>query len=245
MKENTESRLARLEARAELENLMGKYCHLLFAGEGGRIMDELWASGNGVSIEIGASGRYVSREKVATYYEKDHIEGAFTLLLPVTPVIETAGDGQSAKGLWFVAGLESDAGDLGGGAPADEERRALFTSKTPEGCAYRAECTVQKLAADFILEGGEWKILHLHQYDGLRFPCGSDWVQFARTRFATDGMRLDAMFRSNRPFKEDEPPENLASEPTVSHWQYRVDGQTEYVPEVPKPYETFSEVKPY
>ena len=129
MDNSVENRLYRLEARAEVENIIGTYCHLLFAGEGGQIMDELWSRSEEVSIEIGASGRYSTREKVATYYQKDHIAGKFTLLLPVTPVIETAADGRSARGMWFVLGLDSDAGDLGTG---DSEERALLTSKTAE-----------------------------------------------------------------------------------------------------------------
>ena len=43
MDDSAEIRLRRLEARAEIENLIGTYCHLLFAGEGGQIMDELWS----------------------------------------------------------------------------------------------------------------------------------------------------------------------------------------------------------
>lgn len=104
MDNSVENRLYRLETRAEVENIIGTYCHLLFAGEGGQIMDELWSRSEEVSIEIGASGRYSTREKVATYYQKDHIAGKFTLLLPVTPVIETAADGRSARGMWFVLG---------------------------------------------------------------------------------------------------------------------------------------------
>ena len=242
MDNSVENRLYRLEARAEVENIIGTYCHLLFAGEGGQIMDELWSRSEEVSIEIGASGRYSTREKVATYYQKDHIAGKFTLLLPVTPVIETAADGRSARGMWFVLGLDSDAGDLGTG---DSEERALLTSKTAEGKAYRAECAVWRLGADFIREGEQWRILHLHQYDLVRFPCGSDWVRFAEERYATDGIRLDAMFRSNLPFAEERAPENLANSPTPYHWQYRVDGRTEKEPKVPKPYETYSEADRY
>ena len=210
MDNSVENRLYRLETRAEVENIIGTYCHLLFAGEGGQIMDELWSRSEEVSIEIGASGRYSTREKVATYYQKDHIAGKFTLLLPVTPVIETAADGRSARGMWFVLGLDSDAGDLGTGDP---EERALLTSKTADGKAYRAECAVWRLGADFNREGEQWRILHLHQYDLVRFPCGSDWVRFAEERYATDGIRLDAMFRSNLPFAEDRAPENLGSSP--------------------------------
>ena len=240
-----EERLTRLEARAKVENLIGTYCHYLFAGEGKKIMETLWAGTETVSIEIGASGKYSSREKVSTYYEKDSVPGKFLLLLPVTPVIEVAGDGKSAKGLWFVLGMDSDAGEYSQIPVLDPERRKLFTSVTEEGKAYQAECSLWKLGADFVEEEGVWKILHLHQYDILRFPCGSDWVRFAEERFLTDGMRLDSYFKSNLPFAKDKPPENLASAPTAYHWQYRVDNVTENQPRPPKPYRTLSETEPF
>ncbi len=225
-------RLEKLEAARELENLVGTYCHLLFAGKGPQIMERLWSGAQDIAIEIGASGPYRSRKKVSSYYEKDHIPGKFQLLLPTTPIIRIADDGNSATGVWLMTELDTDAGDLGAERPADPERRKLFTSRTEEGQAYQAEISLWKLAISFRREEGAWKIWRLHQFDMLRFPCGKDWVQFAKERFATDGMRLDAWFTSNLPYGEDEPPENLASGPTEYHWQYQVDTLTDFVPEV-------------
>ncbi len=94
--------------------------------------------------------------------------------------------------MWFVLGLDSDAGELG---TAVTEERELLTSRTKEGKAYQAECAIWRLGADCIKEG-KWKILHLHQYDMIRFPAAATGFVFAEERFATDGIRLDAMFRS-------------------------------------------------
>lgn len=233
MEDQIEQRLLRLEARAEIENLMGAHFQLLLANEGTRIMEQLWANSGRVKLEIGASGEYGGREKVATFYQKDHIPGKFTLLMPVAPVIRVAEDAQSARGLWFAIGLETDAGDLSGSPEIDPERRMLLSSRTADGREYTAEWAFQKIAADLVFEEGAWKILHMHIYEIARTPQDSDWVQFALRRFMTDGMRLDAMFKSNLPFPEDKPPENLATAPTAYHWQYTVDGLTEPVPELP------------
>lgn len=233
MDEQIELRLLRLEARAEIENLMNAHFQLLLVNEGGRILDQIWADTDGISLEIGASGEYGGREKVATFYQKDHIPGKFSLLMPVSPVIRVAEDAQSAKGLWFAIGLETDAGDFSGAGEIDPERRMLFSSRTEDGKEYTAEWAFQKIAADLIFEQSAWRVLHMHIYEIARSPQDSDWVQYALQRFATDGMRLDAMFKSNLPFPEDKPPENLATAPTVCHWQYTVDGLTELMPELP------------
>lgn len=233
MEEQIKQRLLRLEARAEIENLMNSHFQLLLANRGEQIMEQIWSASDNLSLEIGASGEYGGREKVATFYQKDDLAGKFTLLMPVSPVIRVAEDAQTARGLWFAIGLETDAGDLSGAENISPERRMLFSSKTEDGKEYTAEWAFQKIAADMVLENGAWKLLHMHIYEIARTPQDSDWVQYALRRFATDGMRLDAMFKSNLPFPEDKPPENLATAPTVYHWQYTVDGLTELMPELP------------
>ena len=233
MEEQIKQRLLRLEARNEIENLMGAHFQLLMANQGQRIMEQIWSVSDEVKLEIGASGEYGGREKVATFYQKDHLAGKLTLLMPVSPVIRVAEDAQTANGLWFAIGLETDSGELSGAENISPERRMLFSSRTEDGKGYTAEWMFQKIAADMIFEDGAWKLLHMHIYEIARTPQDSDWVRYALERFATDGMRLDAMFKSNLPFPEDKPPENLATAPTVYHWQYTVDGLTEPMPELP------------
>ena len=242
-----ELRLARLEARIELENLIGRYLHLRTAGEGERILNELWVDRRDSCIEVGASGKYHGTEKVGTFYQKDHLPGRFTLPLAVAPVIEVAEDLQSARGLWFVAGTETDAGDLSGAAPEEitDERRQLFSSHTEGGEGYSAEWFFQKWGIDFVLEDGAWKILHLHAYEIMRTPQDQDWVRFASRRFETDGIRLDELFKSNLPFPEDKPPENLATGRTEYHWQYTTDGVTAFVPVPPVPYRSLEDTETF
>lgn len=225
-----ENRLLRLEARGEIENLMGRHFHLLMANAGEKIMNQIWADTDDIRLEVGASGEYRSREKVTTFYQKDHIPGKFTLLMPVTPVIEVSETADKAWGLWFAIGLETDAGALSGMAEISPEREMLFSSRTEDGKGYTAEWAFQKVEAQLLRDASGWKLLGMHIYEIARTPQDSDWVQYAIRRFQTDGMRLDAMFQSNRPFPEDRPPENLATAPTSYHWQYTVDGLTEFRP---------------
>jgi hypothetical protein len=246
MEYSMEQRLFRLESRAALENLVGKYLQLTLAGRGEEILDQLWSRREDVCIEIGASGPYRSREKVATYYQKDLLPGKLSLAYAMDPVLEIAQDGQSARGLWLTLGTETDAGELGDYQQgSDPEREMLFSSHTQDGRGYTAEWSFQKLGIDFSFEEGEWRILHLHLYDIMRAPFDQDWVRYATGRFATDGMRLDALFKSNLPFPEDKPPENLATGPTQYHWQYTVDGTPEPLPKWPQPYETLEQTQQY
>ena len=84
-------RVERLEARGEIEDLLGEYLHLRMAGDGQGILDRIWARREDIRIEYGASGPYQSRAKVATFYQKDHLPGKFTLMQANTPVIRGAG----------------------------------------------------------------------------------------------------------------------------------------------------------
>ena len=71
-----------------------------------------------------------------------------------TGVIEVAGDGQTAKGLWMIRGSYSK---LTSGGPA-------------------AYWEWSWLAIDFVREAGEWKIWHQQYLREIDRPCGYPWV---------------------------------------------------------------------
>lgn len=237
---DVQKRLFKLESRAEVSNIVGKYSHYLMANAYEEMMN-LWADKEDTFIEIGASGKYIGKERVATYYQKDHIPGKFLLMQETSPIIEIADDLQSARGLWLVIANNTDSGELGTTESIDVDRREILSSASETGERYTAEWQIQKLGIDFQHCDGTWKINHLHIYDVLIAPHDQDWVSYAEKRFSTDGRRIDAMFKSNRPFAEDKPPENLASEGTRYHWQYQVNKRTELEPLPPMPYKKLDE----
>ena len=53
-----ERRLTALDDREQIQNLMAKHNFLFSAGQGRRIVPELWSSSDEASIEYGASGVY-------------------------------------------------------------------------------------------------------------------------------------------------------------------------------------------
>lgn len=210
-----------LEARAAIADLMGRYAFYYTAGQGERIVEELWTERDAASLEYGASGVYRNLWKVKTFYFKEKIPGRLSTLALSTPHLEVDTDGESARGLWTAFCTETDAGDLGSCPPEkSDSRRRLLSGRTSTGEEYRAEILLQRYDVDFIRENGVWKILHLHVYELFRCPYDRDWVVYAKERFATDGIWLEALFETPMPLPEASHGENLPSGPSTRHWQY-------------------------
>jgi hypothetical protein len=88
--------------------------------------------------------------------------GSMGIHLNTTPIIEVAGDGKTAKGIWYSPGpifsytgqKDKDGNDLAGGS-------VFF----------------EKYGVDFVKEDGEWKIWHIQMYYDYVFSLGSDWTK--------------------------------------------------------------------
>ena len=221
-----ENALSRMEARAEIENLMAKHNFYFSAGQGRRIVSELWTKDEAATIEYGASGVYGALWKVRTFYVDFVHPGCFATFTGSNQYLTVAPDGTTAHGVWMVLGTETDAGDLAAEKPApDDQRRVLFSSRTETGAQYRAEVLLQKHEVKFVKEDGQWKIHDLHISEYFRCPAASDWVRYAKERQITDGMWLEAKFETPDPIPSWE---NLPSGETTYHWQYDVDALPEW-----------------
>jgi len=88
--------------------------------------------------------------------------GTMGIHLNTTPVIVVAGDGKTAKGIWYSPGpifsftgqKDENGNDIAGGM-------VFF----------------EKYGVDFVKEDGEWKIWHIQMYYDYVFPLGSDWTR--------------------------------------------------------------------
>lgn len=220
------------DAKAEISNKMARYAFYLGAGEGRRIVDELWTGSDEASLEYGASGVYKGLWKVRTYYVKEKLPGILTTLSLSSPLLDIAPDLTTARGLWTAFCTETDAGDLGSVPPERSDgRRPLLTSMTG-GQSYRAEILLQKYEVRFVFEKDCWKISHLHIGEYFRCPYNRDWVLFAKERFFNDGMWLEALFDTPEPLPEEAHGENLPSGPSTWHWQYTTDSAAVLLPEI-------------
>lgn len=230
--EQLEKRVTTLEDQAEIQRLMAAYQAYETAGEGRRLLDELWTQQKpDPTHEYGAGGVYRGLDEISPFYCQERLPGVWQIHPLTTPSITVFDDGCTAGGNWVSLGVELDAGEyVRKYLPEDEKRSKLLSSTGSTGERYRAEWVVQTYHVTFAKEGGAWKIWRMHISEPARCPFGQDWVQFAQLRFETDGLRLDERYRTDQACVPGKKPENIAALPTTWHWQFTWDGE----PRLPK-----------
>ena len=144
-----EERIQHMEDVHEVQNLMSRYSYYHTAGMQKETV-ELWAKNTqGVRANIPSFGLYKGYEGVKRMYVGAHnyIEGErigqMHMHTLTTPVIEIAGDGKTAKGVWISPGQESGPDEKG---------------------EFHAFWAWLKYGADFVKEDGKWKFWHLEAY---------------------------------------------------------------------------------
>lgn len=174
------ARLERLEAIAEIQNVMSRHAWYYSAGQHKRELEEIWAR-KAPDICWGSDeGWWVGGPLLQDYYVdyfdkfrardlhafiKQHPEvgntpdnyGAGTSMMHTnsTPVIEVAGDGQTAKGMWYSIGQ---------------------VTQTPGG-QQTPTYMWERYAVDFIKEDGHWKIWHFFVHTDWSAAPGESWVR--------------------------------------------------------------------
>ena len=177
----TEVLITRWEDQREIKNLMGKYANCLILNREGDMFELLWSTRPDVSLVLN-DGAYVG-EAVRAYYvacaertalvssllkkrfpeeTKDLPEGVanigpFKVRPLASPVIEIAGDGDTAKGLWYCQGTYSEV----------------------EACGPVAHWTWGYFAVDFVKECDGWRIWHLQYLNDIDSLCGQSWLREA------------------------------------------------------------------
>lgn len=181
MKYSTDELLDRLEWRRQIRNVMGRISHDYSIKQEADVYDRYWSKRSDVALGIN-EGFYVGSDSVSGYYaalgkeialssqliqakfpdalgEKTAKEcygvGMMTYLPFDSQVIEIAGDGKTAKGIWNVRGSY-----------------CKLTSAGP--ISY---WTYGWAAVDFVREGEEWKLWHMQLVYNVNKQCGTAFCE--------------------------------------------------------------------
>lgn len=191
----------------EIANLMGRYIYRHEVDKDAEFLDTTYALKTpGVSAEVANGGVYLGEGIRRMFVRPPGMEsfsmkgGLFTHPL-TTPVIEVAGDGKTAKGIWISPGYETGAGD-----PETKKPMACFV--------------YTKYGVDFVKEDGKWKVWHYHVFRVFmtpwNIPFTEEWDKNVREKemekFAA-GMKPDLPTSYDHPYSMDTEPEMVPAPP--------------------------------
>lgn len=162
--ERTTVMLRKQQAISDINKLISSFCQLypmaeddaligLFANREDSRVEMLWGVYDGVeSIKRCFSKAHPGKAELDRRVNEMHLQNAMSV------VIKVAGDGETARAVWQSSGHASgktDKRDMNG------------------YWSYR------NYAADFILEGSQWKFWHLHVYDIFLTDYYTTWTKGA------------------------------------------------------------------
>lgn len=172
--ENCMTAVARWEAQREIKNLMGRYTRALLHKEEGSIVSRFWSNREDVCLGVN-DGWYCGRGSLQAYYDyfetlTETTDAIMKKLFPQiapdargvgylemkslsTDLVEVAGDGESAKGMWNCAG-----------------QKVEFTQAGPV-----TYLTYGTYAVDFVREDGAFRILNMQYLEEIKHPQGEKW----------------------------------------------------------------------
>lgn len=161
-------------------------------------------------------------DKVKNVPENIGTGDRYTVHMQTTPIIEIAGDGKTAKGVWYSPGIML--------------RAQIVGDKVYE----RGSWFMEKYAVDFAKEDGKWKIWHFQMfYDPTPPAWGDEVVQpqpiMAEGQAEGQAPVATGGLKTSRP----NPDPYTGWSPT---W---IPGFPELTPRLPEPYYTFSETFSY
>lgn len=146
--------------------------------------------------------------------------GIFVMHTLSTPVIEIAGDGQTAKGVWYTPG-----------AIGMVDKKGKLTG----------DWLWERYGVDFIKENGQWRFWHIVVFTDFLSPMGKDLQPppepVAAAPVGTEGKASSAQSASTGPRPFDIKVQNYAS------WSPTTVQQLQ--PRLPEPYRTFNETFSY
>ncbi|KAF5572397.1 hypothetical protein FPANT_13115 [Fusarium pseudoanthophilum] len=237
-----EARLAAVEKlaqraydRGEVENVFSKYMHLHNVFQDEQIK-ALWVKRGtpGVHAQYTNVGVYTDYDSIMAYHSgRPSPPGKLILHETTTPLIEVAGDGETAKGFWLMAGVESGLAD-----PKNVGTMPEFLyepeDKNVDGKRVWTHWVWCHYALDFLKQDGQWKIWHFRCLEVTRAPFSENWITFAKKNqlafdkdlayFGNDGKAVFMPTPDAKPEKPHLPSSHLKPSPLTAdlgHCRFR------------------------
>jgi hypothetical protein len=227
--------------RGEIENLFSRYMYLHNAFHDPEIIP-LWVKKGTADVhaQYSNNGVYTNWDNIMAYHaQRPNPKGKLTFHYTTTPLIEVAADGQTAKGLWVMSGVESGLTDP---VAAQSAPDFMYEKTMVDGKRVWMHTVLVKYGIDFLKQDGQWRIWHFHCFEIARSPHGIGWIPFAaqseNNPFSDDLMYFGENGKAVFMPKPDAPV-------TMRNNPYRTDtGQTLDAPP-PVPYRTFADTFSY
>jgi hypothetical protein len=183
--------IKRLQAVSEIQNLMGRYEYFHAQHRNDKMIELYAQKAPGVRFYLGEIGYWEGTSAPARAHtvlsggSDDELHKGRLHLHPITtPVIEIAGDGKTAKGVWITIGI---------GIMPNPEINGQFIN----------QWTVSSYGVDFIKEDDRWKFWRFHIY---RFLSNSFDKPFSDYEADTKaGLNIPPDLRPDGPAVDDYP----------------------------------------
>ena len=108
----------------------------------------------GVHAQYSNNGVYTNWDNIMAYHaQRPAPKGKLTFHYTTTPLIEIAEDGQTAKGLWVMSGVESGLTDLEAAKQAPD---FMYEKELVDGKKVWMHSVLVKYGVDFLKQDGEW-----------------------------------------------------------------------------------------
>lgn len=237
-----EQMIQRLYDIYEIEKVMAKHVYFHAAAKHHEELDAIWVRHTPDPHFAQNQGYFIGMDSLRSYYgdlnitmQRQQLEalhkrhpdvevteanmgaGLFQVHPLTTQIIEVAGDGQTAKGIWYAPGAVGSPNLAG-------EITMLWMW--------------ERYAVDFVREDDEWKIWHLHTYTDFGVPVGSSWAD--STTDSLVGAGVSGQDDQGPGFELPTPDREVVEYHTFSYRQVPQD-----LPRMPEPYWTFSETFSY
>ena len=164
-----EEQIRRAFDREQIKNVFAKHCYCHLALRHDLEMEKIWAHQT-PNVSWGAPGAFViGRDNVWDFYVKPNLARAAPpsicrMHTLTAPLIEIAGDGKTAQGMWYTPGF----------GPIERE------NYDPKDGPLQAEWIYERYAVDFIKEDGQWKIWHMFVAGDFNFEVGTKYSKPSR-----------------------------------------------------------------